>query len=108
MTIKEIYNLALQMGIDSDFRGRAGVEKFLENKRKIYNETRLIKSGGCCWEWAEYYGNYFKEKGYYTKQVIISTRNETNKKTHQFVVVSKNKTYCVIDQTKYWCRNFKK
>ena len=80
----------------------------LENKRKIYNETRLIKSGGCCWEWAEYYGNYFKEKGYYTKQVIISTRNETNIKTHQFVVVSKNKTYCVIDQTKYWCRNFKK
>ncbi len=50
----------------------------------------------------------FKEKGYYTKQVIISTRNETNKKTHQIVVVSKNKTYCVIDQTKYWCRNFKK
>jgi len=28
MTIKEIYNLALQMGIDSDFRGRAGVENF--------------------------------------------------------------------------------
>ena len=41
MTIKEIYNLALQMGIDSDFRGRAGVEKFLENKRKIYEKMSV-------------------------------------------------------------------
>ncbi|MEA3344264.1 MAG: Nif3-like dinuclear metal center hexameric protein [Patescibacteria group bacterium] len=38
MTIKEIYNLAIQMGIESDFRGQKGVEKFLENKRKIYEK----------------------------------------------------------------------
>lgn len=37
MTIKEIYNLAVKMGMDSDFRGRAGVEKFLENKKKQYD-----------------------------------------------------------------------
>jgi putative NIF3 family GTP cyclohydrolase 1 type 2 len=36
MTIKEIYNLALQMGTESDFREREGVENFLENKKRIY------------------------------------------------------------------------
>jgi len=32
--IKEIYNLAIQMGIKADFRGEEGIRKFLENKRK--------------------------------------------------------------------------
>ncbi len=38
MTIKEIYNLAIQMGIKADFRGEQGVRKFLENKRKQYEK----------------------------------------------------------------------
>ena len=38
MTIKEIYNLAIQMGIKADFRGEEGVKKFLENKRKKYEK----------------------------------------------------------------------
>jgi len=38
MTIKEIYNLAIQMGIKSDFRGEEGVRKFLEDKRKKYEK----------------------------------------------------------------------
>ena len=38
MKIKEIYNLAIQMGIETDFRGREGVEKFLERKRKKYEK----------------------------------------------------------------------
>ena len=38
MTINEIYNLALQMGIKADFRGEEGVRKFLENKRKQYEK----------------------------------------------------------------------
>ena len=38
MNIKEIYNLALQMGIKSDFRGEEGVRRFLENKRKHYEK----------------------------------------------------------------------
>ena len=36
MTIKEIYNLVIQMGIEADFRGKEGVKKFLEEKRKRY------------------------------------------------------------------------
>ena len=32
MTIKEIYNLAIQMGIKADFRGDEEIKKFLENK----------------------------------------------------------------------------
>jgi len=36
MKIKEIFNLAIKMGIESDFRGKEGVERFLERKRKKY------------------------------------------------------------------------
>ena len=36
MNIQEIYNLAIQMGIKSDFRGEEGVSKFLDRKRKVY------------------------------------------------------------------------
>jgi putative NIF3 family GTP cyclohydrolase 1 type 2 len=38
MKIKEIYNLAIQMGIKADFRGEQGISKFLENKRKQYEK----------------------------------------------------------------------
>lgn len=38
MKIKEIYNLAINMGIDADFRGRKAVESFLERKRKKYEK----------------------------------------------------------------------
>jgi len=38
MNIQEIYNLAIQMGINADFRGEDGVEKFLENKKKKYEK----------------------------------------------------------------------
>jgi putative NIF3 family GTP cyclohydrolase 1 type 2 len=36
MRIKEIHKLAIEMGIEADFRGREGVRKFLERKRKKY------------------------------------------------------------------------
>ncbi len=38
MKIKEIYNLAIQMGIKADFREEQGIRKFLENKRKQYEK----------------------------------------------------------------------
>jgi len=36
MKTQEIYNLAINKAIEADFRGREGVEKFLERKRKKY------------------------------------------------------------------------
>jgi len=36
MKIQEIYDLAIKMGIESDFRGKEGVEKFLARKKKKY------------------------------------------------------------------------
>jgi len=39
MKIKEIYNLAIQIGIKADFRGEEGVKKFLERRRKQYEKT---------------------------------------------------------------------
>ncbi len=38
MTIKEIYNLAINKGIEADFRGKEGVEKFLQRKKKKYEK----------------------------------------------------------------------
>jgi len=38
MKIKEIYNLAINKGIEADFRERERVEKFLERKRKKYEK----------------------------------------------------------------------
>jgi len=36
MTIKEIQKLAINLGINADFRGKEGVEDFLERKKKKY------------------------------------------------------------------------
>jgi len=38
MTIKEIQKLAINLGINADFRGKEGVEDFLERKRKKYQK----------------------------------------------------------------------
>jgi len=38
MKIKEIFDLAIKMGIKSDFRGQKGVEKFLERKKQKYEK----------------------------------------------------------------------
>ncbi len=38
MIIKEIYDLAIEMGIKSDFRGEQGVRKFLDIKKKKYEK----------------------------------------------------------------------
>lgn len=36
MRVQEIFNLAIKKAIESDFRGKEGIERFLERKRKIY------------------------------------------------------------------------
>ena len=38
MKINEIYNLAIQKGIEADFRGREGIEKLLKRKREKYEK----------------------------------------------------------------------
>lgn len=38
MTIQEIYNLAIQKGIEADFRGKEGVERLLKRKREKYKK----------------------------------------------------------------------
>lgn len=43
MTLKEIYDLAVQMGIDADPRGRAGVEKYLARRKKEYDGLTKTK-----------------------------------------------------------------
>lgn len=40
MTIQEIYNLAVNMGVDADFRGREAVEKTLKRRKEKYDKLR--------------------------------------------------------------------
>lgn len=37
MKIQEIFNLFLQKGIEADFRGKEGIEKLLERKKKVFS-----------------------------------------------------------------------
>jgi len=41
MKIKDIQNLSIQMGIQADFRGKDGVQKFLDNKKKKFQRLSL-------------------------------------------------------------------
>ncbi|OGZ70634.1 MAG: NGG1p interacting factor NIF3 [Candidatus Staskawiczbacteria bacterium RIFCSPLOWO2_01_FULL_33_9] len=41
MKVQDIQNLSLQMGMSADFRGRDGVQKFLDNKRKKFQKLSL-------------------------------------------------------------------
>ena len=43
MKINEIYNLAIQMGIEADFRGKEGVAKLLERRKKKYEKLENIE-----------------------------------------------------------------
>ncbi|MCD6550004.1 Nif3-like dinuclear metal center hexameric protein [bacterium] len=38
MTIRQIFDLAIKIGIEADFRGKEGVQDFLERKRKKYEK----------------------------------------------------------------------
>ncbi len=38
MKINEIYNLAIERGVEADFRGKEGIKKFLERKREKYEK----------------------------------------------------------------------
>src|SRR3989338_5930891 len=41
MKIQDIQNLYIQMGISSDFRGKDGVQRFLDNKKKKFQKLSL-------------------------------------------------------------------
>jgi len=43
MTIKQIYNLAIKMGIEADLRGKAKVEKYLAHQKKKYQKLEAEK-----------------------------------------------------------------
>ena len=38
MKISEIFNLAIEVGIEADFRGKEGVKKFLKRKKEAYEK----------------------------------------------------------------------
>ncbi len=41
MTIQEIQNLSIKMGMESDFRGKDGVQKLLDNKKNKFSKLSL-------------------------------------------------------------------
>ena len=45
MTIQEIHNLSIRMGMESDFRGRDGVQKFLDRKKDKFSKLSSKEQG---------------------------------------------------------------
>lgn len=43
MKINEVFRIAIQMGIEADFRGKEGVKKVLERKRKKYEKLSSLE-----------------------------------------------------------------
>lgn len=43
MTLGDIYKKAVEMGIESDPRGKAGVQKLLARRKKEYEELSVSK-----------------------------------------------------------------
>ena len=41
MKIADIQNLFVKMGMDADFRGQEGVQKFLDNKKSRFQRLSL-------------------------------------------------------------------
>jgi len=68
------------------------------NKTKdsiVLSDNDLIKYGGDCKNWAEFYATEIQKYGYYgTTQTM--QMNETN--AHSIALLSHNKTYCIADQ----------
>jgi len=54
MRVKDIYNLSIMMGIDTDFRGKEGIDKFLKRKKEKYE--RLSE----------------EEKQYFDKEALVN------------------------------------
>jgi len=43
MSIKEIFDLAIQLGIEADFRGKDHIQKYLKKRKEKYDSLSLDK-----------------------------------------------------------------
>ena len=90
------------------FKSADCVEK-TTNKFFFYNESKiginmdfdtLLKEGGVCSHWADYYCYIGKEMGYFTTRVVMKTvRNQTDSLGHVICIWSNKDGYVILDQT---------
>jgi hypothetical protein len=71
---------------------------------KEISEGELMASGGVCSHATKWYEKRMDERGYYTEDIIIKT-NKTSY-DHEFLVVSNDKAYCILDQKIVKCFEF--
>jgi hypothetical protein len=80
----------------------------ITNRYAPFNINRLKAEGGVCWQYADYYEQRLKEIGeFYSTYVIIPTGDKVIG-THEFLVMSSDEGYCVLDQLYRDCFMFEK
>ena len=81
--------------------------------QEIVTETNLGDSGinksNVCRHYTKFYKEYFEEF-YPELRLLKPTRqlnNHSNSSFHTYLIVHGYGTYCILDQTQYWCSNLK-
>lgn len=70
---------------------------------KELTDKELMTSGGVCTHATQWYAERMKALGFYTKEVIIKTDNNS---WHEFLIASDSHSYCLMDQTILNCYEF--
>jgi len=71
----------------------------------ILDFNELKNNGGDCRDWAFLYERLGKGLGLTSTSYGLD-RNGNGKSDHRFAIIS-NGSYCIIDQTTYWCKELK-
>jgi hypothetical protein len=72
----------------------------ISNVGKKLTDEQLIKEGGVCSSYSDWYEKRANSLGYYSKGIVISVNPEFD---HKFAIISDNSGYCVLDQMNVKC-----
>ena len=80
----------------------------INDDENFLNTQELLKRGGDCKDWTEFYERNFASNGYSeTEQIILKIRDlEDGWEGHVFLVVSDETAYCTLDMTDVNCFSF--
>lgn len=89
-------SICLTSNIRSFFKYR------INEDSNILSFEELKEQGGDCKDYSELYGRISKEISLYSESCRFQISEDSY---HRIEIISKNNTYCVLDQKKYLCMN---
>lgn len=75
-----------------------------DNPRSFSNQQNfndLVTFGGDCYDWSNLYTQLATKLGYDSKKVTIHAPNINPYNNHDFVIISNEKGYCILDMIYY-------